>query len=137
MKSEKKVNCQPTEAKYKITEDLRCLECGDYMKYARPDKKFCSIQCKNKYNYEKHKQEKLIRTRIISALEKNHDILTNLLSQNRKTIRLSDIILLGFNSDFITSYRKHRPHDEYCCFDIRYNMSCSRIFNIEKAAVVK
>lgn len=110
----------------------RCLECGDHIVYGRIDKKFCCDQCKNKYNYKRHQSEKAVRTRVFSCLGRNYTILNKLLAMEVHSIDISDVIQMGFNPDFITSFRKISKHEEYRCFDIRYLRMPTRLVSIEK-----
>ena len=39
---------------------------------------------------------------------------------------------LGFDTDYVTSYRKIRRHDEFCCFDIRFILTPTRICSVSR-----
>ncbi len=89
----------------------KCLECGKEI-HGRIDKKFCSIECKNRYNYE---------------------ILNSLLREDNTSAEISDLIDLGFNPSYVTGhYKGRKAHDEYKCFDIKYDQTPSRIINIRR-----
>lgn len=117
-------------------EKVRCLECGDIIEYGRIDRKFCCDKCKNKYNYRLHQSERALKTRVISNLGKNYAILKKLLSMEVHSIDICEIVQMGFNPNFATSYRKDYKHEEYRCFDIRYFRLPSRLVRIEKTTVI-
>ncbi len=113
-------------------EGKRCLECGDVLPYGRKDMRFCSPSCKNKWHYQKEGNLKGLRMRTIGAIDRNYSILAELLESGVTSIDIPDLAQLGYNFDCITSYHKVRNHDEYRCYDIKYYMSRSRIFKIER-----
>ena len=39
---------------------------------------------------------------------------------------------MGYKFDCITSYHKVRNHNEYRCYDIKYYMSGSSVFKLER-----
>ena len=109
-----------------------CLECGDEIHYGRPDRKFCSENCKNAYHNRKARNSRNTKLKVINALENNHGSLDRMLKLGIDSIDLVDMKHLGFNVDYSTSYRKIRRHDEYCCFDIRYILTPTRICSISR-----
>lgn len=110
----------------------RCLECGDVLPYGRSDMKFCSTSCKSRWHYVNDGQEKGVRRRIIGTLDRNHAILKSLLEKGVTAIDIPDLGQMGYNFDCITSYHKVRNHNEYRCYDIKYYMSESRVFRLER-----
>lgn len=120
------------EMAYKIPEEQHyCLECGDPV-YGRTDRKFCSNTCKNKY--WNHKKWTWIgyRNRVLSILERNHDILVQLLQWHVTSMDKEDLLRLGFNFDYITAYRKVRGHHQCNCFDILYYETETRLMRISR-----
>lgn len=122
----------PMGYKEEDKEGKRCLECGDVLPYGRKDMRFCSPSCKNKWHYQKEGNLKGLRMRTIGAIDRNYSILAELLESGVTSIDIPDLAQLGYNFDCITSYHKVRNHDEYRCYDIKYYMSRSRIFKIER-----
>ena len=115
-------------------EQDRCLSCGKEL-YGRTDKKFCDRSCKNRYHNGMASDSRLLRNRIITALVSNYRILESLIETGKTSIPLEDLVSMGFNPVYITAHRRGRhQHEEYSCFDIRYNQSVSKIFNIRRAA---
>lgn len=45
---------------------------------------------------------------------------------------MGDLISLGFRPEFSTGYKKIRSHDEYRSFEYKYNLSSSRLFNLQR-----
>lgn len=109
-----------------------CLECGDKIRYGRADKKFCSDDCRNRYNYSKKKEGRVIRRRVMRQLSVNYDILEGLLDTDVDSADLLDLVSMGFTPSAVTSYHKHGCHDEYRCFDIKYRMTETRVYSMSK-----
>ena len=110
----------------------RCLECGDVLPYGRSDMKFCSQSCKSRWHYERDGRIKGVRLRIFGALDRNYAILESLLEMGVTRIDIPDLAQMGYNFDCITSYHKVRNRNEYRCFDIKYYMSDSSVFKLER-----
>lgn len=110
----------------------KCLECGDEIGYGRPDRKFCSMSCKNRYNNRKNQGSRQAKLKIMNALDRNHEILDSLLRMGLTEMNLADVKHLGFNVNYMTSCYRTRGHTEYCCFDIRYHVTPTRITSIFK-----
>ena len=112
-----------------------CLQCGTAI-YGRKDKKFCSEGCKNHYHNAIAREINRRKTRIISALNTNYEILCNLLKYGLTSCKLEDLRKMGFKEEFITGYRrKVSHHSEHSCFDIRYFISESKVFGVRKDEV--
>lgn len=119
---------------YKISnkEHNSCLECGREV-YGRPDKKFCSDNCKNRFHNRRHSEEKKVIERTINALYRNHEYLSRLINSGVKAIDIDIAKISGFQPDVITGYRKTRSrHSECRCFDLKYCLTEHKIFRIGK-----
>ncbi|MCI1640640.1 MAG: hypothetical protein LKI42_05135 [Bacteroidales bacterium] len=112
--------------------ETRCLECGNIINYGRNDKKFCCEKCKNRYNYKLHRRQQAVKNKIIGSLLKNYTILESILRQGMDSVDFNDLVQMGFNPEFSTSYHRVGKHDEFRCFDIKYFRFPSRISNIGK-----
>ena len=110
----------------------RCLECGDRISYGRSDKKFCSDDCRNRHHNHLARSSRILKRRITSALDRNYEILDNMLKDGTGSIRMEDAIFHGFNPHYATSFRKQGRHVLYHCYDICYMMTPSRISSISK-----
>lgn len=110
----------------------RCLACGEQIRYGRTDKKFCCEDCRNRHHNSMMKESRAFRRRTLSILSKNYGILEDLLRAGVKSVDLPDLLQRGFVPVIVTSYRKIRKHDEYCCFDIKYIMTETRIYGMSK-----
>lgn len=110
----------------------RCLECGEKILYGRGDKLFCSTECKNRYHYRRTKVIRTVRHRTERYLEKNHTILSGLIDEGLTEMDLSDLLRLGFRPEFATFFKKGKKYVELACFEIRYKLSESRIYGIER-----
>ena len=74
----------------------------------------------------------MFKRRVLRTLSRNYEILDGLVKADVESIDIIDIVALGFVPDIVTSYHKIRSHQEYCCFDIKYIMTASRICSISK-----
>lgn len=119
-------------AKRKDRSTPRCLECGDKINYGRTDKKFCSEDCKNRHHNHLARASRLLKRRVISALEKNYSILDDIVREGKTAVWISELTALGFNPGYATSSRKQGRHHLYHCFDISYVMTPNRISSISK-----
>ena len=118
--------------KTKENETSTCLECGQELK-GRTDKKFCCMVCKNEYNNRKAKEYRYYKNKVITWLTHNHTLLDGLLKQGRTSADLAALELQGFVPHCFTGCKKGRhTHDEYACFDIRYNLSEIKVYNIRR-----
>ena len=109
-----------------------CLECGHEITYGRMDKKFCCEQCKNQYHNKQQKDSRAIHRKVMRGLEKNYEILNRLHRTNITSISIGDLLSMGFRPEYSTSYRKVNSHDEFCCFEFKYYISRTRLFNLQK-----
>lgn len=122
---------------YKLSEEEHksCLECGGSL-YGRPDKKFCSDGCKNRFHNRRHSEEKKIIERTLNALYRNHEYLGCLLKAGIQSIDIDVAKISGFRPEAITGYRKTRSrHNECICFDIRYCITERKIFRIRRMEI--
>ena len=119
---------------YKIEDmghPVRCLNCGREIPGGRPDKKFCSTDCKNRWHNRKKKQHRgVVEQRVLRILERNHSILDKLERLGHYTL-----IGLGYNLEYVTSYRKSGVHHQYACFDIHYEQTPTRIKKIVRTTI--
>ena len=121
------------EYKLEDSGDLsRCLQCGSVIDYGgRPDRKFCSAGCKNRYhNYRRFRRRDVAQRSVVSKLEKNYEVLDRIIQMGAKSVDRVTLAYMGFDPAYSTSYchlgRKHI----YTCFDIRYELTSSRVKSI-------
>ena len=110
----------------------RCLECGDEISYGRTDKKFCSEECKNSHHNHQNASARAVKRRVMAALEKNYGILDGLVSSGVDSVWIDEVLPLGFNPGFATSFVKGRRVCRYSCFDISYLMTDGKLSSISK-----
>ena len=114
-----------------------CLECGDPLVYGRANRKFCSEACKNRYhNRRKSISWERYKQKVIRTLERNHGILSALMAAGLKSVDVIDLAQMGFNFNYITSYRRNGRRHRFCCFDIRYDIYGDRVVDIEDTGAV-
>ena len=100
-----------------------CLECGDKIKYGRTDKKFCCDDCRNRHYNTKLKEGRAYRRKVLALLQKNYDLLEDLLKSGIDSAEFADLVTLGFTPDAVTFYHRSRRHDDFACFDIKNYLS--------------
>ena len=124
---------------YKIEDmghPVRCLNCGREIPSGRPDKKFCSTDCKNRWHNRKKKQHRgVVEQRVLRILERNHSILDKLERLGIHSVDHYTLIGLGYNLEYVTSYRKSGVHHQYACFDIHYEQTPTRIKKIVRTTI--
>lgn len=109
-----------------------CLECGDEIRYGRTDKKFCCEDCRNRHYNNLTKVSRAFRRKVIAMLSRNYGVLNELLRSGATSLDLLDAVTMGFVPGIMTSCRKNGRHNEFCCFDIRYIMTRTKIYSISK-----
>ena len=110
----------------------RCLECGDEIVYGRKDKKFCSDECRHKHHNDNHRSCRHYKRMVGAILDRNHEILEELVRAGIKAIWVADAIAMGYNPAYVTSYRKHGKRSMCHCYDICYVATDNRMTSISK-----
>ncbi len=117
---------------------IQCLECGRDIIQGRSDRKFCCDACKNRWhNKHRYPLRVALEASVLLALDRNHTILSRLARMGVTTIDLVSLMHLGYNINYITSYRK-TGHRQICtCFDYQYELTASRIKNLKMLVTVE
>ena len=111
----------------------RCLNCGDLLT-GRSDKLFCCGRCKNEWHNKMTGSEKRRREKVFGILWKNYKLLEMMLEGEEHTPEIAALVAGGFRPEFITGYQRLRSgREEYRCFDISYNKTEARLYNIRRA----
>ncbi len=110
----------------------RCLECGEPVPYGRNDRLYCCDSCKNRYNYGERKLSIRNKTNVMRILTRNYSVLRALLRENILSLDITQMIFRGFNPDYMTCCQRRPRYSECCCFDIRYNLTDTRVFSISR-----
>lgn len=113
--------------------DGLCMECGERLGNGRPDRKFCSSECKNRYHNREFRASRGNKLRVLSRLNRNYEILSGLLALGIDTIGKEELSLQGFALDTITSCRQVGHHQVCCCFDILFDIYPGFIRHIRRA----
>lgn len=90
-----------------------CIHCEKEF-FGRSDKKFCSITCKNHYNYNLRKQTRDITKEIDGFLHRNRIILQTIMGERKQmTIDKIELEKMGFRFDYITGMKKNTQNKIY------------------------
>ena len=111
-----------------------CINCEKQFK-GRPDKKYCSSDCKNHYNYNRRKQTKSETKDIDSILHRNREILDTLMGPKRVKMEIpkTELTLMGFQYKYITGIHTNKVGKLY---HIVYNFAWME-FTQQKVLIVK
>ncbi len=84
---------------------LTCISCGKQFA-GRTDKKYCSLACKNIYNYNRRQQTKSATQTIDAILHKNREILDVIMGPKRKKMYIlkTELTQMGFQFPYMTGY---------------------------------
>jgi hypothetical protein len=69
---------------------------------------------------------------VLALLDRNYELLDEVLKAGRDAADFTYLMTLGFNPDAVTFCHHSRRHEIYGCFDITYKMSETRIYSISK-----
>jgi hypothetical protein len=111
-----------------------CINCEKQIK-GRPDKKYCSSNCKNQYNYNRRKQTKSETKAIDSILHRNREILDTLMGSKRVKMEISktELTLMGFQYKYFTGTHINKVGKLY---HIVYNFAWME-FTQQKVLIIK
>ena len=85
-----------------LTEVKQCQECGDSIK-GRPDKKFCSDQCRVTHNNRLNSDENNYVRNVNNLIRRNRRILTRLAKGGKTKVSRSVLNEKGFDFGYFTS----------------------------------
>ncbi len=109
-----------------------CLECGNAIRYGRTDKKFCSADCRTRHHNNQAKAGRAFRNKVLKAMDRNYEILDELLRNGEDSAGLIELMSMGFIPGLVTSYSRSGSHNVFTCYDIKYIMTPTRIFSVMK-----
>ena len=98
----------------------KCLECNEPFS-GRIDKKFCSDQCRNSYNYRNVGYSNALVRRINSILRKNRNVLEELNPNGKTKVHLNKLKTRGFDFTYFThQYITKTGNTYYFCYEYGY-----------------
>lgn len=109
-----------------------CLECGGEIAYSRKNKKFCSDGCRVRHHNHHHRFLRHYKRMVMTILDRNYEILDDLISRGVEAVWVADAIALGYNPAYVTSYRRHGKRVMCHCYDICYITTDNRMTSISK-----
>lgn len=80
-----------------------CMQCGQRL-FGRRDKKFCNDFCRNTFNNQLNKENIEVIRITNNKLKKNHKILRNLVETSKLNLTRTELELLGFDLNLVTSF---------------------------------
>lgn len=121
---------------YKIDMDAvtHCLECGDVIRFGRPDKKFCCETCKNRYHNRLEKTSRSYRVKVRSTLARNYGVLNDLVKLGISRMSLFELRAMGYDPQFVTAAIPVGKRTEFMCYDIRFRQTGIQLSHITKIA---
>ncbi|MBQ1208849.1 MAG: hypothetical protein IIX64_00020 [Bacteroidales bacterium] len=110
-----------------------CLECGDEISYGkRSDSKFCCDRCRCRWHNRHMQGKRRQKEKAERIMEKNHQILIDLLEKGENSIDLLQIKNQGFRPEYASTVLKGRTSMTMSCYNISYKMTEQKIFGIKK-----
>ncbi|MBU2018387.1 MAG: hypothetical protein KJ941_01965 [Bacteroidetes bacterium] len=116
---------QPTKAP--------CPVCNSPV-HGRIDKRFCTLQCKNKHHYYSGRVNKPMTTEVNRRLIRNLTILEGIMQFNGNYMQVHQISLEkhGFNFESITGVQLDRSKIIYECYHFTYTLTKDRMVHIRR-----
>ena len=118
--------------KRKEEDTFHCLECGGEIEYTRKNKKFCCDDCRVRHHNEHHRFLRHYKRMVLATLDRNYEILEELISKGVDAVWVADLIALGYNPAYVTLYRRHGKRVMCHCYDICYITTDNRMSSISK-----
>ncbi len=112
-----------------------CLCCGARISYGRKDKKFCNSGCKDEYHNRGKTHKLAAKNKFEHAMERNYRILNDLIKLDIRQVPLADMLAMGFNPNYVTSYSRNAGAVNLACYDISFRQSETRVFNIRRISL--
>jgi len=94
--------------------NLLCKQCGNPFR-GRPDKKYCSVKCKNLYNHQRRARTRSQVERIDAFLHRNREILEELMEGrgNKLIIDRRKLDRMGFRYSYLTGFYYNKEGKMY------------------------
>jgi predicted nucleic acid-binding Zn ribbon protein len=97
-----------------------CPNCNDPLK-GRPDKKYCSPECRAADHYEKRKQNEKLFFQVDAKLKTNRRVLKKYNTNGKTILRREVLHKEGFDPNYFTHFRKTVTGDVYFyCYDFGF-----------------
>jgi hypothetical protein len=113
-----------------------CLECHEPLGAGRPDRRFCSENCRINYHNKEKIYENAEIKKINNILKHNRRTLKKLLGDEyEKIVNREKLLKSGFEFDYYTHHResKVRKYEYTFCFDYGYREMGDENYKIVKA----
>ena len=108
-----------------------CLNCGAPIQVGRTDRKFCSDRCRSRYwNRIRYPKRENKDVEVLRILDRNRDILAKLVRMGISSIDLRSLQQIGYDPDYLTSYKKVGTKRLCTCFDYMFELTPTRLWRI-------
>lgn len=112
---------------------MECLCCGKKIPYGgRADKKFCTVECKNKFHNMQKVTLTMVKQDVRHHLTRNYRILMSLLRANVTRILISQLNDMGFDLRFVTRVESTGGNWVFYCYDVSYVVDEHKIYHIQQ-----
>jgi hypothetical protein len=120
----KKSSNNPCDATYNENHNRLCVICDSKL-FGRSDKRFCSLECKNKYHSEIRKSTNTISNETMKILFRNHQILVELMGENCFKYQINKLVLQrkGFDFEVISAIEQNKFGFKLNVFDFSWYLS--------------
>jgi hypothetical protein len=120
-----------------ISEYLKtCPECQEEFEARRLNQKFCTLECKTRFNNRGLRKNYLVRKasdnicgEINAILFKNRQLLKQF---EGKSVKVEELKQLGFKLKYITSFEQKKDVMAFYCYDYGYEQKDELTINIYK-----
>lgn len=118
----------------------KCPECKEPMGKGRPDRKFCSPDCRNNHHNKQKIFESKETKKIRLTLSRNRKILRSILKdESELTVKRKKLLKQGFEFEYHTHHRisKVKQYEYTFCFDYGYRDVTTDTVKVVKAFTYK
>lgn len=116
-------------------EESYCLQYGEKMR-GRSDKRFCNVECKNKYHNENSTEAGKTYKRVLKILTRNRNILKEVLGgKSTEKITMEKLEGKGYERDYFTHVKEVglKKRKYYYLFDYGYRIEEDGSLKVVKA----
>lgn len=107
-----------------MSEVRLCKTCSETLVGGRADKKFCSVECRNKHFNHRHRDRTMAMRNINNILRRNRLILEEFMTTGNMKPHRDMLLEAGFRFDYFTNIKESIIGDTYLfCYEHGYQKS--------------